>query len=125
MSEDDKTLEFLLDLNGQIMVINENIGLWVKFEIKETDSTGDRPHGIKYSLTMHDRNNKRIMGFDNAHAIEYGGKNNVPPKKTYDHWHRSEEDYGRPYKYVNAGRLVEDFWKEVDKIEMQMMEAIK
>ena len=25
------------------------------------------PHGIKYCLTLHDKDNKRILGYDNAH----------------------------------------------------------
>lgn len=55
------------------------------------------------------------MGFDNSHEIEYGGKRGVAPKRTYDHWHFDVKDEGRPYEYSNAGNLLEDFWKEVDK----------
>ena len=39
----------------------------------------------------------------------------VAPKKTFDHWHFDAYDKGRPYHYVNAGRLMEDFWVEVEK----------
>lgn len=78
---DDKTLEFLLDLDSQIMVINNDLGIWVKFEVKRVVATKDRPHGVRYSLSLHDRNNERMMGFDNAHAVEYGKKNNVAPKE--------------------------------------------
>jgi len=67
------------------------------------------------SLSLHDRTNKRIMGFDNAHAIEYGRKRNVAAKRTYDHWHSHELDQGKPYIYKNAAKLLENFWKEVDK----------
>jgi hypothetical protein len=42
------------------------------------------------------------MGFDNSHAIEYGGKRGVAPKRTHDHWHRDSADEGKPYNYVNA-----------------------
>ena len=28
------------------------------------------PHGIRYNLTLHNRHNKRVMGFDNAHAVK-------------------------------------------------------
>ncbi|KTD19257.1 hypothetical protein [Legionella israelensis] len=55
------------------------------------------------------------MGFDNSHEIEYGSKRGVRPKRTFDHWHYDESDRGRPYNYINAGKLLEDFWKEVDK----------
>jgi len=123
--KDDKTLDFLLDLDGQIIVINADIGLWVKFEAKHAPATKNRPHGIRYSLSLHDRHNRRIMGFDNAHAIEYGGKVNVAPKRTHYHWHKNASDQGRPYEYSNAGKLVEDFWSEVEKIELKMLETKK
>lgn len=111
----DESIENLLDLNGEKFIIDEKLGLWVKFEARKIAPTPDRPHGIKYSLTLHDRTNKRIMGFDNAHVLEYGGKKNVPHKKVFDHWHRDGTDEGRPYKYVDAGKLLTDFWNEVDK----------
>ena len=63
-----------------------------------------------------------MMGFDNAHAAEYVGKRNVSPKKAYDHWHRGYNDEGCPYHYKNAGTLIEDFWKEVDKILKKLAE---
>jgi hypothetical protein len=111
----DESIDNLLDLNGERFIIDEKLGLWVKFEAKKVEPNKDRPHGIKYSFTLHDRSNKRIMGFDNAHVIEYGGKRNVPPKKTYDHWHRDGSDEGRPYKYESAEKLLADYWNEVDK----------
>ena len=39
----------------------------------------------------------------------------VAPKRTFDHWHFNEHDEGRPYHYVNAGKLMEDFCLEVEK----------
>ncbi len=108
----DHTLENLLDLDGERIVVDDSLGLWVKFEIKETIS---RQQGIEYSLTLHNNNNKRIMGFDNSHEVEYGAKKGVGPKRAYDHWHFDEKDPGRPYQYSNAAQLIEDFWKEVDK----------
>jgi hypothetical protein len=116
MKMTDKSLEYLLELNGIRYVIDETLGLWVKFEARVIPPTLDRPHGVKYSLSLHDRFNKRIMGFDNAHPIEYGGKSNVAPKRTYYHWHRNENDIGRPYYYENAGKLIEDFWTEVEQV---------
>ena len=67
------------------------------------------------TLSLHDQHGRRIIGFDNAHEVEYGGKHMVSPKRRFDHWHVDEHDKGRPYHYVNAGRLVEDFWMEVEK----------
>src|SRR4029079_5519690 len=88
-------------------VIDEAHGLWVKFEARKIRQTTDRPHGIKYSLTLHDRKNERMMGFDNAHSVD--------EDNTFDHWHSDKTDTGRQYKYVNTGKLMEDFWRAVDK----------
>jgi hypothetical protein len=125
MSKEDTTIKQLLDLDGETYVIDEHLGLWVKFEAKQVTATTDRPHGIRYSLTLHNRSNVRIMGFDNAHAIEFGKKKNVAPKRRCDHWHRSSSDEGRPYNYENAGKLMEDFWKEVDKMLSLLVESKK
>lgn len=111
----DENIEGLIELDGVRFVIDESLGLWVKFEIKQVKKTPQRPHGIRYSLSLHDRFNARLLGFDNAHAVEYGGKTNVAPKYLYDHWHRAHNDEGRPYFYENATKLLEDFWLEVDK----------
>lgn len=45
-------------------------GYWTKFEVRNVKATSQIPHGIKYSLTLHDNNNRRILGYDNAHAIK-------------------------------------------------------
>ncbi len=110
----DNCLETLLMLDGERFIIDESLGLWVKFEVKVTD-VKSRVQGVRYALSLHNKHNERIMGFDNAHAIEYGGKVGVSPKRTYDHWHYDENDKGRPYEYKNAGQLLEDFWVEVDR----------
>ena len=91
--EDDKTLKNLLDLDGIRMVIDEELGLWVKFDVSIT-SFSVRTNGIRYALSLHDQRGRRILGFDNAH---------------------DEHDEGRPYQYINAGQLVGDFWEEVEK----------
>lgn len=110
----DNTLDCLLDLDGLRYVIDDALGLWVKFDIK-TVPNKNRATGIRYSLSLHNRHNERIMGFDNAHAIEYGAKTNVAPMKTFDHWHISKDDIGHPYHYKNAAKLLEDFWIAVNK----------
>ena len=63
---------------------------WTKITAVQVEVTVHRPHGIKYSLTLHDSNNSRILGFDNAHQIKRRGRR---PKKytgrivTWDHIH--------------------------------------
>lgn len=112
--EKEEGIEHLLDLDGNRFVIDEVLGLWVKFEAKRVAITNNRPHGVKYSLTLHDKFNERIMGFDNAHSIEAKKKEKIDEK--YDHWHRDKNDGGRTYKYTSAGKLVTDFWAEVEKV---------
>ncbi|MBA2710105.1 MAG: hypothetical protein H0U57_05900 [Tatlockia sp.] len=112
MKDIDHSLENLLMLDGDRIIIDESLGLWVKFDIKRVSS---RAQGVRYSLTLHNKHNKRIMGFDNSHEIQFGAKRGVAPVRTYDHWHFDQNDQGRPYQYINAGKLLEDFWNEVDK----------
>jgi len=84
--KEDKTLETLLDLDGEIFPM-EN-GYWTKFEASRVTSTRQIPHGIRYSLTLHDRNNTRILGFDNAHAVKPKKKKYGARKITWDHKHK-------------------------------------
>jgi hypothetical protein len=111
----DEELQTLLDLDGRIF--GPNPRYWVKFEAKSVKPTKHIPHGIRYSLTLHDRNNIRILGFDNAHVVKKKGR---PTKKysgrivTWDHVHRIEKTM--PYKFESASQLLTDFWEEVDKI---------
>lgn len=123
MKEDD-SLDNLLLLHGERFVVDEKLGLWVKFEAKVVTKTTNRPHGIKYSLSLHNRKNARVMGFDNSHAIEYGSKNMVSPKRTFDHWHIDENDKGHPYSFQGADMLLQDFWKEVDRVIAKLQEGV-
>ena len=106
----EKDITLLLDLDGYI--IDQANGYWTKFEAWRASRNENIPHGIRYSLTLHDRLGQRIMGFDNAHAIK--GSNRTS-RKTYDHRHRHKEDPGVHYEFVSAQQLLTDFWLEVDK----------
>jgi hypothetical protein len=59
------------------------------------------------------------MGFDNAHAISTKGS---VSQCEYDHWHRSSTNKAKFYNYANAGKLVGDFWMEVEKMQKQLAE---
>ena len=39
------------------------------FEIRRGEATETRPHGLYYSLTLHDPEGQRLIGFDNAHSV--------------------------------------------------------
>lgn len=102
-------LENLLNLDGETFPMDN--GYWVKFEAYEVEVSISIPHGIKYSLTLHDKTNKRVIGYDNAHSFKsskkYGAK-----KESYDHIHKKMEIV--PYEFESASQLIEDFWKTVE-----------
>ncbi len=53
-------LETLLLLNGEIY--DQDAGHCIKIEARQTAATEHRPHGIRYSLTLHDRYGIRLPG---------------------------------------------------------------
>ena len=107
-------IDALLDLDG--VLIEQTGGCWTKFEVRRiSQPTEEIPHGIRYSLTLHDRYGERIMGFDNAHAVQTKKQGKHQGRKTYDHRHRHSKDIGVPYEFVDAHQLLKDFWSEVDK----------
>jgi hypothetical protein len=65
----DASLDTLLDLDSQVLVLDERGGYGVKFEVKRVIPTKERPHGLDYSITLHGNDNERLVGFDNAHAV--------------------------------------------------------
>src|SRR5579883_2854503 len=94
---DEHTLEYLLAFNGRIHHFEQ--GYWVKFEIEKIHPTKERPHGLRYSFTLHDPDGKRLIGFDNAHHVRPPGVRTGMKQQEYDHWHRTTGDKGRPYKF--------------------------
>lgn len=56
-NNEDHGLETLLELDG--VVIEQERGHWVKFDVARTTVTKERPHGLRYSLTLHDKYGKR------------------------------------------------------------------
>lgn len=108
----DKTLLHLPELDGVNYVVDDNLGLWIKFVVKRINITDERPHGIRYSLSLHNRLNQRMLGFDNAHSIASITKNKII---TYDHYHTENPGRMKIYHYENAATLLQDFWAAVDK----------
>lgn len=108
-------LENLLMLDGETFTLDN--GYWVKFEAKKVAASIEIPHGVRYSLTLHDKTNQRVIGYDNAHSFKprkgkYGAK-----KETWDHLHRKMEVF--PYVFSSALQLIEDFWKSVEMYMQQ------
>jgi hypothetical protein len=109
----DHTLEFLLNFDGRVHHLEK--GYWIKFEIKRVKASKRRPFGLSYSLTLHAPDGVRLVGFDNAHTAVGGSRFKQRPHAT-DHWHRTENDTGRPYEFKNADTLLQDFFHEVRRV---------
>jgi len=112
----DKGLDYLLDLNGEILA--QDYGCWVKIEARKLEkATKEYPHCVKYSLTLHDRYGKRLLGFDNAHLIKTRKRGRFSGRTiAYDHKHMSPDDESVPYVFESAEQLLTDFFTEVDKV---------
>jgi len=108
----DETLFTLLHLDGEIFPMDS--GYWTKFEVYRVEPEPHIPHGIRYSLTLHDRYNRRVLGFDNAHAVRPSRKGYGARKITWDHKHKCDKI--SPYDYASASQLLEDFWCDVEQI---------
>ena len=66
-------LDLLLDLDGVVSALSDDAApYWVKFVVKRVPVTPEQPHGLYYSLTLHDPYGDRVLGFDNAHAVQEG-----------------------------------------------------
>ena len=110
----DHGLEFLLAFDGRIHHLEK--GYWLKFEITRGEATRNRPHGLSYSFTLHAPNGTRLVGFDNAHDVSAKGSRFKHRGETTDHWHRTEDDPARPYRFKDTETLIEDFFNEVERV---------
>jgi uncharacterized protein DUF6516 len=107
----DHTLEFLLAFDGRVHHLEG--GYWINFKVKRVEPTKRRPHGLSYSLTLHAPDGMRLVGFDNAHSARVAGSRFKQRPAASDHWHRTENDPGRPYEFKDADTLLQDFFREV------------
>lgn len=105
----DPTLDTLLDLDGQVLVVDPDGGYWVRFVVTRVPMSPEKPHGIDYSLTLHGPDGERLIGFDNAHPVARQ-RRGAPG----DHRHRLRTI--RPYQYRDAGTLLADFWETVEAV---------
>ena len=103
----DPTLDVLLDLDGQVLVVDPEGGHWVRFVVSPVPVSPEKPHGIDYSLTLH-ADGERLVGFDNAHPVgrqRRGGPGPSPPPAE----HPADE-------YRDVATLLADFWEAVDAV---------
>jgi len=108
----DIGLECLLELDGEIFPMDN--GYWTKIEARLVAPNEKIPHGIRYSLTLHDRNNRRVLGFDNAHGIKPKKKKFGAKRTAWDHKH--DRTSIKNYEFESPGQLLEDFWDDVSWI---------
>jgi len=113
-AELDAGLENLLELNGVSFFVDEAGRYTVKFVVIRVPVTKERPHGLSYSLTLHDANGERLVGFDNAHSVRAQSGPAGKSSQAHDHTHRLKTI--RPYDYKDAATLLADFWKQVDGV---------
>jgi hypothetical protein len=105
----DPSLDTLLDLDGQVLVVDPAGRYWVRFVVHRVPASDEKPHGLDYSLTLHGPGGERLVGFDNAHPV--GRQRRGQPQ---DHRHRFRTV--RPYDYRGAATLLADFWAAVDAV---------
>jgi len=109
MDELKPGLDILLNLDGESFAIGAGSDCTTRFVVKRVPPSPERPHGLSYSLTLHDESGARLVGFDNAHAAPT--RRGHSGRVAYDHRHRLETI--RPYVYRDAVTLLADFWAEV------------
>ena len=112
--ERDPALDTLLDLDGQVLVIDPETKYWVRFAVRRVPASKAKPHGLDYSLTLPGPDGERLVGFDNAHAVRnrLGAENQAPHSITNTGWVQSV----RPYVYQDAATLLADFCSAVDTV---------
>lgn len=109
MAARDRTIDALLDLDGQILIVDPEGGHWVKFVVTQVPPSPAKPHGLDYSLTLHGPKGERLVGFDNAHPVVPRGHGDPQ-----DHRHRLRTVMS--YDYRDAATLLADFWAAVDAV---------
>src|ERR1035438_7636324 len=114
MMERDPSLDLLLELDGQVLVIDPETPHWVGFTVRREVASEAKPHGLDYSLTLHGRNGERLVGFHNAHPLKRGWRPGGKTNPESDHKHRLKTV--SPYQYKDAATLLADFWSMVDAV---------
>ena len=107
-------MDTLLELDGQVLVIDPETRHWVRFAVRRVPATEAKPHGLDYSLTLHGPEGERLAGFDNAHPVKSRSGPGGKTGSAFDHKHRLKTV--RPYEYKDEATLLADFWTAVDAV---------
>ena len=112
--DEDLAVEYFLELDGTVHFVDGKCKYRVEIKAKRTDVTPERPHGLSYSLTLHNQRHERILGFDNAHPVAANKGPSGRKHKFHDHRHKYEKT--RIYKFEDTSKLISDFYAAVDQI---------
>ena len=112
--DEDLAVEYFLELDGTIHFVDEKCKYCVEIKAKRTDVTPERPHGLSYSLTLHDEKNERILGFDNAHPVPASKGPSGKRHRFHDHRHKYERTL--IYRFEDTSKLISDFYAAVEQI---------
>lgn len=111
MDNIDYALEVLLGFDGEKFVLDEK-GNYIKYEARKIFDDVHRPHGVKYSLTLHDREGTRLLGYDNSHSWEESKRGKVTGRRVeWDHVHKYEKI--SEYNFESVEKLLDDFANSV------------
>lgn len=111
--QDNQGRAYLLDLDGQIFI--EPTGHWWKINAHKVTPDVRRPHGLSYSLTLHDNSGARIIGYDNAHPVKPTRQRRYAARKTtWDHKHLHKQVID--YAFENPSQLLADFLQDVNRV---------
>jgi len=111
---DDPSVTYFLELDGAVFFVDEKCRYRVEIKASRTDVTPERPHGLSYSLTLHDFSGDRILGFDNAHPVAASKGPSGKRHRFHDHRHRYNRT--RVYTFVDTETLISDFYNAVDQV---------
>jgi predicted transcriptional regulator len=64
----DPSLDALLELDGQVLVVDPASNHWVRFVVRRVPATETKPHGLDYVLSLLGPSGERLVGFDKAIA---------------------------------------------------------
>jgi hypothetical protein len=115
VSRREEALERFLDLDGFLAEVGG--GFWVKVIARRVPPAEHRPHGLSYSLTLHEPGGRRVFGIDNAHLVRVAKGPAGRTVGTHDHLHRG--DAVHRYSFRDPDTLIADFWREVEAVLKQ------
>ena len=105
----DWAIEWMLSINNQRVGLES--GYWWTVRAWKVEPHEGQPHGLFYSITLHDEMSCRVLGFDNAHPVDVatGPARKSRRPKTWDHKHM-RGNRSVPYVFISPAQLVEDFF---------------